>query len=64
MLFVSEAYDAQDPITISNMGNNEGFQSKYERGEHIEIAKASLSELEALERKYSSVLNGSEYAFS
>ncbi len=46
------------------MGNNEGFQSKYERGEHFEMSTASLAELEALERKYSSVLNGGEYAFS
>ena len=46
------------------MAANEGFQSKYERGEHAEMSRASLGELEALEKKYSSVLNGSEYAFS
>lgn len=46
------------------MANFEGFQSKYERGEHFEMSKASLAELEALEKKYSSVLEGGEYAFS
>lgn len=48
------------------MGNDleTGFQSKYERNEHLEIAGASLTELQALERKYANALTSDEYAFS
>lgn len=46
------------------MGEVPEFRSKYERAEFAEMANASLSELQALEKKYSDVLSGSEYAFS
>lgn len=64
MKFSPAAYYGEYSLHARTMGEVSGFRSKYERAEFAEMANASLSELQALEKKYSDVLSGNEYAFS